>query len=87
MTESDFSRPENIVQLGYEPYRIDILVDLEGVEFEECYDRKEAREFDKTIINFLSLEDLIVAKQKAGRLQDLADAEQLEKLAKKKKKK
>ena len=35
-------------------------------------------------VQFLSLQDLITAKRKAGRLQDLADAEQLEKLEKKK---
>jgi hypothetical protein len=38
-------------------------------------------------VNFLSLEDLIQAKRKAGRLQDLADAQQLEKIKKKKNKK
>ena len=29
---------------------------------------------------YLALQDLIIAKKKAGRLQDLADAEQLQKL-------
>ena len=83
----DFMAPENIVQLGYEPYRIDILVDVEGVDFEECFERRTEAELDGTEVKFLSLQDLIVAKKKAGRLQDLADAEQLEKLGKKKKKK
>jgi hypothetical protein len=35
---------------------------------------------DETTVNFLSLEDLIQVKKDAGRLQDLADAEQLEKI-------
>ena len=83
----DFMKPENIIQLGYEPYRIDLLMDVEGVDFEECFKRRAEAELDGTDVNFLSLKDLIVAKKKAGRLQDLADAEQLEKLENKKKKK
>ena len=83
----DFMATENIIQLGYEPYRIDLLVDVEGVDFEECYERRTEAELDGTEVKFLSLQDLITAKKKAGRLQDLADAEQLEKLEKKKKKK
>ncbi len=76
----DFMTPENIVQLGYEPYRIDLLVDVEGVDFEECFERRTEAELDGTGLKFLSLQDLITAKKNAGRLQDLADAEQLEKL-------
>ena len=79
----DFMSPENIIQLGNEPYRIDLLVDVEGVEFSECFSRKTDAVLDGVIINFLALEDLITAKKKAGRLQDLADAEQLEKIKKK----
>lgn len=83
----DFMNPENIIQLGYEPYRIDILVDVDGVDFEECFERKKVVELDGVEAKFLSLQDLITAKKKAGRLQDLADAEQLEKIRKKNKKK
>ncbi len=83
----DFMTPENVIQLGYEPYRIDLLMDVDGVSFEDCYERRTEAELDGTEVKFLSLQDLIVAKKKAGRLQDLADAEQLEKLEKKKRKK
>lgn len=82
----DLMSPDNIIQLGSEPNRIDLLVFVEGVEFEKCYHRKIEKEIDGTKIKFLSLQDLITAKKKAGRLQDLADAEQLEKLDKKQKK-
>ena len=83
----DFMTPENVIQLGYEPYRIDLLMDVDGVSFEDCYERRTEAELDGTEVKFLSLQDLIIAKKKAGRLQDLADAEQLEKLEKKKRKK
>jgi hypothetical protein len=80
LTESDFLNPKNIIQLGYEPYRIDILLELENSDFEECYERKSQTTIDDTIISFLNLEDLISVKKIAGRFQDLADAENLEKL-------
>ncbi|MEZ4986401.1 MAG: nucleotidyltransferase [Saprospiraceae bacterium] len=83
MEVEDFMTPDNIIQLGYEPYRIDLLVDVEGIDFEECYERRTEAELDGTGVKFLSLQDLITAKKKAGRLQDLADAEQLERLEKK----
>lgn len=76
----DFMTPENIIQLGYEPYRIDLLVDVEGVEFKDCYERRTEGDLDGMVVKFLSLQDLIIAKTKAGRLQDLADAEQLQRL-------
>lgn len=80
----DFMTPENIIQLGYEPHRIDLLVEVEGVNFEECYQRRTEVNVEGIKVQFLSLQDLIAAKRTTGRLQDLADAEQLEKLKKKK---
>ena len=82
----DFMIPENIIQLGYEPYRIDLLVDVEGIEFEECFERRTEAQLDGIDVKFISLQDLIQAKKTAGRLQDLADAEQLERLKEKSKK-
>ena len=82
LKNEDFTNPKNIVQLGYEPYRIDLLVDLEGIDFEECFDRRIEGDLDKTKVNFLSLNDLILSKKNAGRKQDLADAENLEKIEK-----
>ena len=79
-----FMTPENIIQLGYDPYRIDLLVDVQGVDFRECFERRTKAELDGVEVNFLSLKDLITAKKKVGRLQDLADAEQLEKIKKQK---
>ena len=59
------------IQLGYEPYRID---------FEECFERRIEGDLDDTKVNFLSLNDLILSKKSTGRRQDLADAENLEKI-------
>lgn len=80
LQNSDFKNPDTIIQLGYEPYRIDLLMDLSGANFEACFHHRSTVAVEDTSINFLGLEDLIKIKRKAGRLQDLADAENLEKI-------
>jgi predicted nucleotidyltransferase len=84
LDKNDSSDADNIIQLGYEPYRIDLLMDVNGVDFQECYNRRIDGEIETVKVKFLSIDDLIVAKKNAGKLQDLADAEQLEKLRNKK---
>lgn len=86
LTAQDLTDPNNIIQLGYEPYRIDLLTDVEGIDFLDCFSRKSSVKVDEIQVNFLSIDDLITAKRKASRFQDLADAEQLEKIKNKSKK-
>lgn len=73
----DFLSKDTIIQLGYEPDRIDILTDLNDVRFEECFERKVIVSWRGTKVNLISRRDLIRSKQATGRLQDLADIEQL----------
>lgn len=84
----DFLDPENVVHIGREPNRIDIIMELRGLDFEECFERKRIVEAaEGHFINFISLDDLLIAKKLAGRYQDLADAEKLEKIRNQKKRK
>ena len=53
--------PENVILLGYEPYRIDLLMDVEGVVFEECFERRVEVDLDGVNTKFLSLHDLIIS--------------------------
>jgi hypothetical protein len=84
LDEEDFLDPDNIIQLGYEPNRIDLLVQVEGVDFIDCYKNKLQLEIEGLIIDFISIGDLITAKKASGRLQDLADVEHLKKILDKK---
>lgn len=77
LTNEDFKKKEGFVQLGYEPLRIDIINDLEGVAFENALENKKVVEFDGVPINFISYEDLIKNKTKAARSQDIVDVEKL----------
>ncbi|MDA3884863.1 MAG: nucleotidyltransferase [Candidatus Delongbacteria bacterium] len=80
LNEKDFTDKDNIIQLGYEPNRIDILVSVDGLEFQKTYENRLDYKYDDICLNFISIDDLIIAKQTSGRPQDLADADFLLKL-------
>jgi len=73
----DFLDPNNVVQLGNPPNRIDILCDLDGVEFDQCFNNRIIENIEGTPINFIDIINLKKNKKACGRLQDLADLEQL----------
>lgn len=78
LKEDDFLVPDQIIQLGYPPRRIDMLTTLPGVEFSECYPAHILADVEGTSVNFIDLENLKKNKKAAGRHQDLADLENLE---------
>jgi predicted nucleotidyltransferase len=75
---SDFTTPDQIIQLGYPPNRIDMITTAPGVDFEACYATRVQTEIDGVTVNFIDLENLKRNKRAVGRHQDLADVESLE---------
>jgi len=75
----DFQNEENVFQIGIEPNRVDIIMGLEELNFDEAYKKCMSLEFDNVKIKVLSIDDLIKSKKKTGRLQDQLDIERLEK--------
>jgi predicted nucleotidyltransferase len=78
LTEEDFQTPDQVIQLGFPPERIDLLTSISGVEFSDCYARRMEISLDGVQVNFIDLESLKQNKKASGRLQDLADLENLE---------
>ncbi len=76
LTVADLQNPEVIYQIGIEPNRIDILVQIAGVDFETAYARATTTEYGVPI-RLLSFDDLILSKRAAGREQDLLDVKRL----------
>lgn len=74
----DFLVPNQIIQLGYAPNRIDLITTLEGVDFAACYETKTQVMIDGILVDFIDLENLRRNKKATGRLQDLADLENLQ---------
>jgi hypothetical protein len=65
--------------LGVPPIRIDVLTSIEGIDsFAGAFRRRVNGRYGSTPTSFLSLEDLLASKLAAGRPQDLADADVLE---------
>ncbi len=78
LKEKDFKGKDTVVQLGLPPNRIDLITELDGVEFDDCFDSKFEIVTDGLKMNFISLEHLKQNKKASGRYQDLADLENLE---------
>lgn len=74
----DFLEADQIIQLGYPPSRIDLITSLSGVEFEACFAARVDVIMEGVKVNFIDLENLRKNKRASGRLQDLADLENLE---------
>lgn len=83
LTEEDFLNPANVIQIGQEPNRIDLILDLEGMDFEKCFQLRQEVVFEGTPINFIDLDNLIKSKRLAGRRKDLLDVDELKKQKKK----
>ena len=78
LKESDFVVPDQIIQLGYPPRRIDIMTTIPGIDFSECYPSHTTVHVEGVPVNFIDLENLKKNKRATGRHQDLADLENLE---------
>jgi predicted nucleotidyltransferase len=81
----DLLNKNSVVQLGMPPNRIDILTDLETLDFETCYAQKEVMNLDGLEISFIDFDSLIQSKLAAGRPQDKVDAKKLKERKTKKK--
>jgi len=77
LQESDFQKPEQVIQLGFPPARIDILTGIDGVTFEDCWPRRMEIVLDGITVPLISKADLISNKKASNRLQDRSDLEKL----------
>jgi len=76
--QSDFTKPEQLIQLGRAPNRIDLLTSITGVTTEEALETKVAAELDGIPVFVLNKNVLIRNKRAVGRPQDIADIDILE---------
>lgn len=73
MTEEDFAHEGYFYQMGVSPVRVDILMSLPGLSFDQSWEQRVEANFDEIIVPFISREDLITSKLAVGRPQDLID--------------
>lgn len=73
-----FCGPNQVIQFGREPFRIDLLTSISAVEFDEAWNTSICSTLGGLPVRFLSKELLIRNKRAAGRSLDLADIDHLE---------
>lgn len=76
--ESDFLEPEQMIQLGRAPHRIDLLTSISGVTTAEAFATRVSATMDEIPVFVLGKEALVRNKRAVGRAQDLADLDALE---------
>ena len=78
ISEKDFQEQDTVIQLGFPPYRIDLLTSADGLNFDKCYENRSVHQIDDKPVNFISKVDLIINKRTTGRTKDMLDLENLE---------
>jgi hypothetical protein len=76
--ETDFLEPEQMIQLGRAPNRIDLLTSISGVSSDEAFETRISADLDGIPVFVLGRNALIRNKRAIGRPQDLADLAALE---------
>ncbi len=77
LSAKDFSRKCTIVQLGYEPVRIDLITSIAGVSFRKVWQNKGLGKFGRQKFFIIGLNELIANKKATRRKQDLIDLKTL----------
>lgn len=72
-----FLRVPGIIRMGVPPMRIEVLTDIDGVAFSDCYAERLTDDWDGVEVNLISLDRLRQNKRAAGRFKDLDDLENL----------
>jgi hypothetical protein len=76
----DFGNQSLVYQIGVEPNRIDIMMNVPGVVFPAAWENRVESSYAEEKVNIIAIDDLILAKRKANRDQDKIDVKNLEKV-------
>lgn len=79
---ADFYNKDLIYQIGVAPNRIDIMMDIPGVQFDAAWKNRIQGSYGEEPISIISLQDLIRSKEKSGRDRDLLDLKYLQAIKK-----
>ena len=74
---ADFLLPDQVIQLGRAPHRIDLLTGISGVTWEAAWESRIEAELDGLPISVIGKAELEANKAATGRPQDLADLARL----------
>jgi hypothetical protein len=72
-----FINQKKVVRMGVPPIRLEVLSEIDGINFEDCFSKKIIDKIDGVSVNIIDLESLKINKKASGRLKDLSDLEYL----------
>ncbi|MBI5092780.1 MAG: nucleotidyltransferase [Candidatus Hydrogenedentes bacterium] len=77
LSDESFTNAGNIVTFGVAPSRVDLLNDIDGVQYAHAKSGVVRGTYGDVEVSFIGREDLIRNKQATSRSQDKVDAEEL----------
>ncbi|MEM1442463.1 MAG: nucleotidyltransferase [Verrucomicrobiota bacterium] len=77
LSNSDFLEADQIIQLGMEPHRIDILTGISGVTWMEAWESREKGTIENVEVFYVGKSVYIKNKLASGRPQDITDVTRL----------
>lgn len=77
LTSADFERPDQVIQLGVSPVRIDLITSITGVSWDEALAGRVPSTYGDVPVYYIGREEFVLNKRVTGRKRDLADLEAL----------
>jgi len=77
LSEEDFQKPGQVVQVGNPPVRVGIATSIDGVTWEQADAGKQMGAYGDAPAPFIEREEFVATKRASGRAKDLADLESL----------
>ena len=77
LTVHDFEIPDNVIQLGVPPVRVDLITSISGVTWCEAETGRVPGTYGDVPVFFIGKEEFIINKRATGRKKDSADLEAL----------
>ncbi len=79
LTPELFLKNGQVLRIGVEPMRLEVLNEISGVDFKTCYTNKEVLNVDGLKLNFIGINELIKNKKSTERSKDKLDVIELQK--------
>ncbi len=77
VSAQDLSTPDQVIQLGVEPNRVDLMTSISGVSFEEAWNSRVEGTLDGLPVHLIGRDALLKNKAATGRAKDRIDFEEL----------
>lgn len=77
LKSDDFQKPEQVIQLGVLPVRIDLITSITGVTWEQADAGKVCGKYGDVEVCYLGRDEYAENKRATGRKKDVADLEAL----------